>query len=1033
MDALPMALRNALEAGNCVLFLGAGIGHYAKDGAGKVAPDGSALAKEIAAEFAIDVGPDAIDLAKIAQLVEIRKGRSELVAFLSRRLADLEPDENLRWLFSLTWKAIFTTNYDRIVERAYEQAVDPRQRAVSVSLSAEVVPVDQRFEVPLYHLHGALFADNPPHILITEDDYSTFRERRKMLFDILKLECATAPILYVGYSLQDPNWRIVQAELRSEFLPSEPPPSFRVSPTTSPLDEELLGAHGISTLTGNLEEFRAAVLDALGDIRVEPHKLDVLEASIPADLRQAFRESPPAVARLLTSWEYVNQASFNDPPNVEAFLKGDLPNWGLMSQRLHFERDIEDSVLDELLDYATSPVPGQRMILVSGPAGYGTSTCLMSLATRLAQERAGPVFMLKRGARVYEADVEFASSLIAGPMFFVVDNAADAANEVAVAAQRVRETKRTACLLLGERLNEWRQRRPRIHPSEFSIGSLSDAETDRLLECLRKNNALGKLGDLDYDLQFASIKVRNQKELLVTMREATEGKAFDAIIEDEYWGLKDDFSRKLYAAVCCFSRVRAHARDQMLAQLLECTLLEMFDRTRDTTEGVVVYDELDATRGIFGARSRHPTIASIVWQRTLGPADRESLLLRAVEVLNLKYPSDAQAFETFTRSDETVDGVASFDAKTRFFETACRKDPASPYVRQHYARMLRREGKLDLALAQIDQALGMDSTIRVLHHTRGVILKDLALQLESDEIARRRLAQSEAAFRQALTLYDRDEYAHRDLADLFLQWAKRVRGTDEEVEYIARAETAVSDGLRVVRVRDGLWVVSAEIQRWLGDHPGSITRLERAVVENPKAIVARYLLGRAYRRAGNLDEAQGALKPTLEEFPDEVRSAVEYALVLYDMRRPLVESIAVLQMGGGVGRRDPRYLAVLGGMLLLDGKFSEAEMLFDESRKMDFPFSEANRVEFKPRAVGGDSPLAVTGTVVAVRLGYAFVQVPGIPLSVFCAGSKLGGIVMRKGLKLRFSLCFTSRGPIVDQPEELSEVAAEEPNVKTDK
>lgn len=857
---------------------------------------------------------------------------------------------------------------------------------------------------------------NPPHILITEDDYSTFRERRKMLFDILKIECATAPILYIGYSHQDPNWKIVQAELRSEFLPSEPPPSFRVSPGTTPLDKELLAARGVTALDGTLEEFRAVVVDTLGPIRVEPYRLDQLELAIPPDLRDAFRDSPPAVARLLASWEYVNQAPFNETPNVGAFLKGDLPSWSLVSQRRHFERDIEDSVLDELLDYATSPSPGQRSVLVIGPAGYGTSTLLMSLAIRLAEERAGPVFMLRRGSRPLDSDVELASSLFPGSKFFVIDNAADAADEIPVLLQRLRETKYTACFLLGERLNEWRQRRPRFAPAEFAIAPLSDAEIDRLLECLGRNNALGQLAALDYELQFSTIKVRNQKELLVAMREATEGKAFDAIIEDEYWGLKDEFSRKLYAAVCCFARLRAYARDHLLAELLGITTVEMFDRTRDTTEGVVVYDTLNESQGVFGARARHPTIASIVWHRALDHAEREQLLLGSVKALNLKYPPDAQAFEQFTRSDETVEGVASFEAKVKFFESACRKDPSSPYVRQHYARMLRREGKLDLALGQIDQGLSMDSTLRVLHHTRGVILKDLALELESNEIARRRLAQSEASFRQAITLYERDEYAHRDLADLFLQWAKRVVGSDEEIEYIAKAESAVSDGLRVVRVRDGLWVVSAEIQRWLGDHPGSLERLERAVAENPAAVVARYLLARAHRRSGRPEQALVVLKPTLESFPEEFRSFVEYALALYDFGRPHAESIATLQISATHGRRDPRFIAALGGMLVLNGQFSEAQRIFEEARKMGFPFSEANRVEFRPHATDGEGPLSAEGVVVSAKAGYAFVQVPGLPLDVFCAGSKLGGVVMRKGLRLRFQLCFTARGPVVEQP-----------------
>ena len=49
--------------------------------------------------------------------------------------------------------------------------------------------------------------------------------------------------------------------------------------------------------------------------------------------------------------------------------------------------------------------------LLLGPAGYGVSTLMMTLAARLVQERAGTVLMLKPGHPLLEGDIEFASSL----------------------------------------------------------------------------------------------------------------------------------------------------------------------------------------------------------------------------------------------------------------------------------------------------------------------------------------------------------------------------------------------------------------------------------------------------------------------------------------------------------------------------------------------------------------------------------------------------------------------------------------------
>src|SRR5688500_4232425 len=50
----PLGLRHALEAGECVLFLGAGIGGHLRDRSGNPTPDAATLASEIAQYFSID-------------------------------------------------------------------------------------------------------------------------------------------------------------------------------------------------------------------------------------------------------------------------------------------------------------------------------------------------------------------------------------------------------------------------------------------------------------------------------------------------------------------------------------------------------------------------------------------------------------------------------------------------------------------------------------------------------------------------------------------------------------------------------------------------------------------------------------------------------------------------------------------------------------------------------------------------------------------------------------------------------------------
>jgi hypothetical protein len=302
-----------------VLFVGAGTGAHVKDALGQPGPNGDQLARELAAAFGIEVNEN-YDLAKIAEVVELRKGRTELETFLKKRLSSLEPDEVLRWLFSIRWKALFTTNYDRVIERAYELNPNPLQRACSVSITPELVPLDARLDVPIYHLHGSLFGPGDPAIIISEADYAKFRERRKMLFEVLKMDAATSTILYVGYSNRDPNWKTVREEMAAEFYPSRMPPAYRIAPGTDALDIEILRASGIETIDASLEQFAAAASTTLKDLASDVDRLKRLGSSVPADLGDAFDKNPAATLRLLASWIYVNRAPFDEIPNTQAFL-----------------------------------------------------------------------------------------------------------------------------------------------------------------------------------------------------------------------------------------------------------------------------------------------------------------------------------------------------------------------------------------------------------------------------------------------------------------------------------------------------------------------------------------------------------------------------------------------------------------------------------------------------------------------------------------------------------------------------------------
>jgi hypothetical protein len=114
---MPLALRQSLEKGECVLFVGAGIGYHYKRPDGSAVPDAKQLAADLIKHFKLNID-SSTDLERVEQLVEIRASSDELDAFIKKALANIEPDEHVQWLTTFKWRSIFTTNYDMGLERA---------------------------------------------------------------------------------------------------------------------------------------------------------------------------------------------------------------------------------------------------------------------------------------------------------------------------------------------------------------------------------------------------------------------------------------------------------------------------------------------------------------------------------------------------------------------------------------------------------------------------------------------------------------------------------------------------------------------------------------------------------------------------------------------------------------------------------------------------------------------------------------------------------------------------------------------------
>lgn len=116
-------------------------------------------------------------------------------------------------LLSLDPRIVFTTNYDRLFEAASRSGF-ATYRFDQAGLSNEL----RRGEPVLVKLHGS--TDSPTDMVLTRTDYARVAISGREVFEILKALSLTSTILFVGYSLDDPDIQLVlQAVGRTGLSP----------------------------------------------------------------------------------------------------------------------------------------------------------------------------------------------------------------------------------------------------------------------------------------------------------------------------------------------------------------------------------------------------------------------------------------------------------------------------------------------------------------------------------------------------------------------------------------------------------------------------------------------------------------------------------------------------------------------------------------------------------------------------------------------------------------------------------------------
>jgi hypothetical protein len=289
-----------LQAGKVVPFFGAGVNMCGRPPGesfepGRYLPASAELAQRIASKFGAEESVPRHDLLAVAQWVELMIGPQDLYDFLHvlldwdytptalhsffARLPQVLRDKG----YGTGSQIIVTTNYDDVLERAFEAEGEPfdlvsyiaegddrgkfwhrpsgdQPRLIERPNEYTGLSLDTRSLI--VKIHGEVNRDHGEHdsYVISEDDYIDYLARtdlNNLIPPTLLERLQKAHFLFLGYSLRDWNLRVILHRIAaSRIMPSK---SWAIMRDPADLDKEFWESRDVKIFDVPLEHYIEAL------------------------------------------------------------------------------------------------------------------------------------------------------------------------------------------------------------------------------------------------------------------------------------------------------------------------------------------------------------------------------------------------------------------------------------------------------------------------------------------------------------------------------------------------------------------------------------------------------------------------------------------------------------------------------------------------------------------------------------------------------------------------------------------------------
>lgn len=1025
--SLPQNLLAEVAQGSVALFFGAGSSRGAvhTDGVSEM-PLADGLRDDLADEFLQGDSKDR-QLSEVVGFIENEGGPLRMETFIAKKMRAFSPSPGHLLLPKFRWQAFYSLNYDLLIEDAYKvegglQTLHPIHKSEQ---SIDRLLRDNPGSLPLYKLHGCIDRLNDPTapLILSQDSYLVWHKNRERLYSRLRDSVAEYSVVFIGTTLADPHIRQLLSEASSRR-----PMQYIVSPGLTERDSALFASKRITPIKATFDEFMVALNAGVPDLERR------LRAAAPLPSEPIARHFsrnvpvPPNVSALLdNNVDFVHAALPTKAVSPQVFYKGESQSWSPIEQNLDIRRTAYEPFMLKLLSLGEADDANLAVMALRGVAGSGKTVFLRRAAYDLATEFGFLTLFAPPRANLRPEPFRELWELTGKRVVLFVDQAADQMGRIAEVVSRLRAWEVPITIVLGDTRAAFGNSLEDLGEDLkfiYDLRQLSHAEIEALIAKLEEHRSLGVLAPASPTERIESFTKVADRQLLVALYEATQGKPLEDILLEEYNRIALIEAQDLYLVVCALHQYKVPVRAGLIRRVTGIDFNDFESRLLGPLEDIV-FAVKDPISRDWSFRARHSQIASIVFRTVLDTnSKRVSHITRIMKQMDISYSSDADAMRQMINYKNIRDLTPVLSNRRDLLELAEDVTRGEPFALQQRALLEMNDPKGSLTTAEeyLDRAQALRPYDRSLKHTRAGLLLRKARTLTSD--LSRKAARNEARGLLKSVGEVEDPYVASTTAQLVVdEIADRLASPNEASEggdaqllrLVEDAERAIRSGLSRAPDFESLTITASRLHELLGHDARAIQTLKRSIEKTPQLEFVAVAYAKAIRHT-DLAAAIETIRRSLvhRPFSRPLNQALFELLLLEadDAREDLL--VPLRRSFTDDDNNLSMHIHMLRYHFLKQDKASFEEAR-DKAKKLRLPIGEKQKPRFPYRNAAAEDG-RFEATVVGSGETFVFIRIAGMAADVFCRAG-IGSDIevwdeLRNGKRVRVALQFSAFGAV---------------------